>query len=290
MRAVAVATVALGLGLLAAGAQAADQIRVVAAENFYGEVAAQIGGEHVAVTSILSNPDTDPHLFEASADTARSLADAAVAIENGADYDPWMDRLLSASGSASRTTIVVADIVGAKTGDNPHLWYEPTTLPMIAAALAAEFARRDPADAGDFAANLQTFNASFAAAIAGIAAIRTAYMGRKVTATEPVVGYLAAAMGLDVTNMGFQLAAMNDTEPSVQDVAAFEDSLRNRTVKIMFYNSQVSDDVSARLLDIAKQSGIPVVGVTETEPAGTTIEAWFASEIAAVQSALAANP
>jgi zinc/manganese transport system substrate-binding protein len=268
----------------------ADPIRIVAAENFYGDLAAQIGGAHVAVASILSNPDTDPHLFESSASTARAVADAQIVISHGAEYDPWIDRLLSASSSAARSSLVVASIVGATPAQNPHLWYDPKTFSAVAKALADALTVRDPANAADYAANLQAFNANFSQAIAGLGAIKSAHSGLAVTATEPVFGDMADAMGFKMLNLPFQVAMMNETEPSPRDVAAFEDSLRSGTAKIMFYNSQVTDDTTARLLDLAKASHVPVVGVTETEPAGQTIETWFAAEIAAVGKALEQVP
>ena len=157
----AVATLALGSG--AQPVTAGGMIQIVAAENFYGDLAQQIGGKHVSVTSILSNPDDDPHLFETSASTARALAGAEIVIYNGADYDPWMGKLLSASTAQDRVTIVAADLVGAKKGDNPHLWYNPKTLPAIASTLAAELEKRDPANAAEYKANLATFDAAFVA-------------------------------------------------------------------------------------------------------------------------------
>lgn len=277
----------LALAALAAlPAAAASPIQVVAAENFYGDLAAQIGGTHVAVTSIISNPNDDPHLFESSPSTARLLATTDIVLYNGADYDPWMDKLLSADSAAGRKVLVAADLTGHKAGDNPHLWYDPATLPAVAAALAVELEKRDPADAADFKANLDTFNASFAAAISGIGAIKAAHAGTKVTASEPVFGYMATAMGLDMLNANFQLAVMNETEPSASDVGAFEESLKSGTVKIMFYNSQVTDDTTTRLLDLAKQSHVPVIGVTETMPAGQTVQTWFAGQIKAIAAAL----
>jgi len=282
-----------GLAIIGSGlalpAFAAGPVTIVAAENFYGDLATQIGGDHVTVTSILSNPDDDPHLFESSASTARSLADADVVIYNGADYDPWMDKLLSASTNGARTAIVAADLVGKKSGDNPHLWYDPKTLPAVAAALASALEQRDPVNAAAYDANLKTFDAAFAAVLQGADAVKAQYAGTPVTATEPVFGYMAEAMGLKMLNYDFQVATMNDTEPSPSDVAAFEDSLKNGTVKILFYNSQVTDDTTARLLDLAKAGNVPVIGVTETEPAGQTIESWFSGQIAAVQSALKAK-
>lgn len=278
------------LGLVFLGPAAAAPIRIVAAENVYGDLAAQIGGVHVAVTSILSNPDTDPHLFESSASTAAAVADADIVLSNGADYDPWMDKLLAASPAPNRVTIVAATVDGVQSGANPHLWYDPKTLPAMAALLATELSSRDPASATDFAANLRTFSDAFAKAIAGLDAIKAAHAGVEVTATEPVFGYMADAMDLKMLNQPLQIATMNDTEPSPRDVAAFEDSLRSGTAKILFYNSQVTDDTTARLLDLAKQSHVPIVGVTETEPAGATIETWFAGEIAATATALGSSP
>ena len=284
--------------LLAAGAAffgsaplavAADPIRIVAAENFYGDLANQIGGSHVSVTSILSNPDDDPHLFESSASTARTVADAQIVIYNGVDYDPWMDKLLSASPTGDRTVIVAADLTGHKSGDNPHLWYDPQTLPAIATALASELSRRDPIDAVEYQANLGKFDTAFAGTLKDVAAIRSAYAGTEVTATEPVFGYMAEAMGLKMLNASFQTATMNDTEPSPSDVAAFESSLKDGSAKILFYNSQVADDTTTRLLDLAKTANVPVIGVTETEPAGQTIESWFSGQIAAVNASLAAH-
>ena len=291
MRRISRILLAAGLALIGSTtlAMAADPIRIVAAENFYGDLATQIGGSHVAVTSILNNPDDDPHLFETSPSTARTIADAQIVLYNGADYDPWMDKLLSTAAAGDRAVIVAAALIGHKSGDNPHLWYEPPTFPAVATALAAELSKRDPADAADYQANLQKFTASFAATLAPVAAIKSAYAGTSVTATEPVFGYMAEAMGLKMLNQGFQIATMNDTEPSPSDVAAFENSLKDGSAKILFYNSQVTDDTTTRLLDIAKTSGVPVIGVTETEPAGQTIQSWFAGQIAAVSSSLAAH-
>ena len=146
--------------LTGTAARAEDKLTIVAAENFYGDLARQIGGSNVTVTSILANPDDDPHLFETSPSTARTIADAKIIIYNGADYDPWMDKLLSASTSKDRTTIIAADLIGKKSGDNPHLWYDPATLPAIAKALTADLAKRDPTNAAHYEANLKAFQTS----------------------------------------------------------------------------------------------------------------------------------
>jgi zinc/manganese transport system substrate-binding protein len=285
-----ISLVASLLALAAVPTHAADPVRIVAAENFYGDLARQIGGTHVEVTSILANPDADPHLFESSPSTARTLADANIVIYNGADYDPWMDRLLSVTEHSSRAVLIAAELTGHKSGDNPHLWYDPQTFPLVAKSLAAELSRRDPADASDFEANLAAFDQSLSKVLDGVAVIKLAYSGVPVTATEPVFGYMAGAMGLKMLNQSFQLATMNETEPSASDVAAFESSLKDGTVRILFYNDQVTDDTTARLLDLAKASNVAIVGVTETMPAGETIQSWYTKQIAAVQAALAGHP
>lgn len=275
--------------LTGTAARAEDKLTIVAAENFYGDLARQIGGSNVTVTSILANPDDDPHLFETSPSTARTIADAKIIIYNGADYDPWMDKLLSASTSKDRTTIIAADLIGKKSGDNPHLWYDPATLPAIAKTLTADLSKRDPANAAHYEANLKAFQTSLEAIDKEIADVKKTYAGTEVTATEPVFGYMAEALGLKMLNYDFQVALMNDAEPSATQVAAFENSLKDGSAKILFYNSQVTDEATTRLLDIAKQNKVTVIGVTETEPAGQTIQTWFGGQIDAVQKALAAR-
>jgi len=267
-------------------ARAADPITIVAAENFYGDLASEIGGAQVKVTSILSNPDEDPHLFESSASTARDIAGAAIVIYNGADYDPWMDKLLSASPNNDRTAFAAADLTGHKSGDNPHLWYAPETLPTVAKALEEELEKRDPADAAVFKANLAQFIASLAPVDAAIARIKAASAGTQVTATEPVFGYMAEALGLKMLNYDFQVATMNDSEPSPSEVAGFENSLRDGSAKILFYNSLVTDDTTTRLLKLAKDGHVKIIGVTETEPQGKTIAGWFLGQLQEVEEAL----
>ncbi len=261
-------------------------INVVAAENFYGDLAKQVGGKAVTVTSILSNPDQDPHLFEADPSTARALKAAKVVISNGIDYDPWMDKLTAADPSPGRAEIVAADLVGKKTGDNPHLWYDPRTMEMVAAAMADKFGVADPAAKAEFKKNADAFGASLKPLDAKIAAMKAKYAGQPVTASEPVFGYMAGLIGLDVHNQAFQLAVMNNTEPAASDVAAFEDDLKNHKVKVMIYNAQADDQAVKRLVEIAKASKVPIVGVSETEPAGKTYQAWMMGQLDALDKAL----
>jgi zinc/manganese transport system substrate-binding protein len=280
-----------GAGPATAAAAATDPIAVVAAENFYGDVARQIGGPQVKVTGILSNPATDPHLFEADPSVARALAAARIVIYNGMDYDPWVAQLLRAAaagggGGGRKTVIVAAALVGRKTGDNPHIWYEPQTMPALAQALAAELRRADPAHRADYARRLAQFQRSLQPIDAEIAALRARLADTPVTATEPVLGYLLAALGLQVRNQRFQLAVMNNTEPSASDIAAFEDDLRAHRVRLLVYNSQASDPVAQHMLEIARASHIPILGAAETEPPGTSYQTWIAHELDAVDRAL----
>jgi len=278
----------LGLALLLAHApaQAADPITVVAAENFYGDVAKQIGGPDVVVSSILSNPDQDPHEFEVSPSVGRELAAAKIVIYNGVDYDPWMEKLLSASSTPDRKTIVVADLIGKKTGDNPHIWYDPQTMPAFAKALATQLSALDSSHAADYQKRLTAFEESLKPIHDKIAALHKRLAGVPATATEPVFGYTLAALGMNVRNQRFQLSVMNGTEPSASDVAAFQDDLKNHKVKVLIYNSQASDPMADRLLSIAKEAKIPVVGATETQPSGTTFQAWVLSELDAIDKAV----
>jgi zinc/manganese transport system substrate-binding protein len=197
-----------------------------------------------------------------------------------------MTGLLAAQPSPGRIVITVSDLLGRKPGDNPHLWYDPEAIPRLTARLVQILQRRDPANAAAYQQNAQRVLSSLAPIHARMAALRAKFAGTPVTATEPVFGLMAAALGLDMRNARFQIAVMNGTEPSPADVAAFEDDLTGKHVKILFYNSQVTDDLTANLLAIAHDSGVPVVGVTETEPAGMNYQAWMRYGLNAVEQAL----
>ncbi len=192
----------------------ADPVKVVAAENFYGDIARQIGGANVAVTSILSNPDDDPHLFEASPSTAKALSDAKIVIANGVDYDPWMEKLLSGHNAPGRKEIVVGKLVGRKPGDNPHLWYDPTYMKAAGKALVADLIAVDPAHKADYEQGYTKFVDTLKPLDDKIATMRKSYAGQPVTASEPVFGYQAKLIGLDVRNEKYALAIMNNAEPT----------------------------------------------------------------------------
>lgn len=282
--------IALALMLVfgaAAPAHAAEgQIAVVAAENFYGDIARQIGGDRVAVVSIMNNPDQDPHLFETTPSIVRQLAAAQIVIINGANYDPWMDKLLAATPRTGRMVISAAQLTGRKPGDNPHLWYDPVTMPAVATALAEALAKADSAHALDYTARLKTTLAALGRITQRVAQLKAKHVGTAVTATEPVFSPMAEALGLTMRNQRFQLAMMNDTEPSARDMAAFESDLKERKVKVLIYNSQVSEKLTERLRDIAYEAKVPVVGVTESMPANTSFHDWVLSELDALDKAL----
>ena len=268
-----------------ASVQAAP-LRVVAAENVYGDVAQQLGGDKVSVVSVLNNPAQDPHLFEADASAARDLAGAQLAISNGADYDPWMEKLLASTGATGRATIVAADLAHIASGANPHLWYDPKIVRMVARAISDRLAAADPGSAAAYAERLRTFDLSLMPLLNKIAAMRGQYAGMPVTATEPVFDYMAGALGFEMRNTAFQRSIMNDTEPGAREVAAFEDDLRNHKVKALLYNTQSAGTLSQRLRRIADEAHVPVVGVSETEPPGMRYQPWMEAQLDALDKAL----
>jgi len=254
------------------------ETNIVAAENFYGGVAKLIAGDSAGVTSILNSPNQDPHEFTTDASTAKAVADADIVIYNGIGYDDWMEKLLGAKGKMGRTVIRVADLIGAKPGDNPHIWYDPRTMPALAEKLAAILGQPE---------KLAAFRKSMLPVTQKIAAIKSADAGTPVTATEPVFGYMARALGFKMENEKFQLAVMNDTDPSFQQTADFEKSLSGRAVKILFYNNQVKDPTTERMRELAIKSGVAVVGVPETQPheAAGYVD-WMLAELREVEKAL----
>jgi zinc/manganese transport system substrate-binding protein len=287
------AALALGFAALFTlpGAHAADgKIAVVAAENFYGDIARQIGDNRVDVVSIMNNPDQDPHLFETTPGIVRQIANAQIVILNGANYDAWMDKLIAAAPRPDRVVVNAAQITGAKVGNlaggNPHLWYAPATMPAVATAIAKAFTAADEAHASDYALRLSATLASLQQVSLRVAQMKSKFGGAAIAATEPVFGPMAQALGLTVRNERFALAVMNDTEPSARDIAAFENDLKERKVKLLLYNKQVSAKLTDRLRGIATVSKVPVVGVTETQPAGVTFQEWMLEQLDAVDKAL----
>ena len=274
--------------LVAAGpvCLAQSPLRVVAAESVYGDVARQVGGDDVAVASILTNPDQDPHLFEVSPSVARVVAAARIVISNGLDYDPWMDRLLASTKAPGRQSIVVAQLAGRKPGDNPHIWYDTDTVLALARRFSALCAEADKAHAANYALGLQRFTEALLPVQARIASLRVRLAGIEVVATEPVFGAMTASLGMVSRDQGFQRSVMNETEASAGDVAALEDDLRSHRTRLLIYNRQATDTVADRMRTIAREAGVPVLGVTETEPSGVSYQAWLSSELDGLERAL----
>jgi zinc/manganese transport system substrate-binding protein len=268
-------------------------VRVVAGENFWGNIAAQIGGRHVRVTSLLSDPNADPHLYESDVSDAVAVAEAGLVIENGAGYDEFLSQLLGATRHQGRVVITAADVLGATGPDvNPHFWYDIPRVAVVAGAIEAALARLEPSERGAFAAGLAAFDASLRPVDAVIDRIRQRYPGAPVAYTERVPGYLLAAAGLRVlTPPGFAAAIEDGTDPSPRDTVTMDGLFTGHKIKVLLYNAQVVSPVTEQVRVLALQARIPVVGVTETmPPAARNYQAWQLSQAQAILRALEAGP
>jgi zinc/manganese transport system substrate-binding protein len=263
-------------------------IKAVGAENEYADVISQIGGQYVSVSGIMSDPNVDPHSYEADTQDAALVAGASLIVENGLGYDDFMDKLAAASPSSNRTVIVAAQVLGdPATTSNPHLWFDPKTMPRVASAIAQALETQLPDHAQYFTDRLVTFDNSLNDWNADLANIQQSYAGMSVAVTEPVADYMLQAAGMNIkTPWGFQAAVMNGTDPSPQDVQTQENLLRQRQVKALIYNQQAVDDVTTTLMKLAKDNQIPVVGVYETMPSGLTYQTWMEQETNNLQKAL----
>jgi zinc/manganese transport system substrate-binding protein len=266
------------------------RIFAVGAESQYANVIQQVGGKYVQVNAILSNPNTDPHTFEASAAVGRLLNQAQLVVQNGVGYDTFMNTIEGAVPGSSRKVVVVQDLLGLPDSTpNPHLWYRPGTMSEVAAAVAASLASIQPKHAAYFKANAAAFISSLTAWTHAIAAFRSAYPGTPVATTEPVADYLLQALGADnLTPWAFQADIMNGTDPSAQDVAAERSLLTQRKVKALVYNQQVTDSLTESFIALARTNGIAVVGVYETMPEpGYDYQSWMLAEVQALRNAIA---
>ncbi len=266
-------------------------LQVVAAENFWGSLVSQIGGTHVRVTSIVSDPNADPHEYESSANTARAFAGADYLILNGAGYDSWGDRLLGASPNPKQKVLKVADLLGKKEGDNPHFWYDPAYVNQVTARMAQDLATLDPADAAYYAQQYQALQAALAPYQDRIAAIKAQFGGTKVAATEDLFAYLADAAGLDlISPPAFIQAVAEGNDPPVQSVVTFHNQLTSKEPAVLVYNQQTVMPLTEQMKKLAADEGIPVVGITETiQPPDASFEDWMNAELIALQDALNAK-
>jgi zinc/manganese transport system substrate-binding protein len=286
MRTILVCAVTL---LLAAPAAAASPLSVVASTNVYGDIASQIGGSHVSVTSILSDPNADPHLFEPGTRNALAVSKARVVIQNGAGYDDFMTKLENAAPNGKRTVVTIADVLGVHGRDaNPHLWYDVPKLGRIAGSIETALAKADAVHAAAYRTGLRRFVASLQPLQREVAAIKKQFGGKAVAYTEPVPGYLLDAAGLtNLAPSSFTRAIENGTEPSPQAVAAMDTLMTKHRVRVLLYNNQAVSPITKRVREAAAKAGIPVVGVSETLPQHQTFQQWQLAQVKALHRALA---
>lgn len=265
-----------------------DKITAVGAENEYADVIEQIGGKYVEVAAIETDPNTDPHTFEASAGVAQEVAAADVVVENGLGYDSYMEKIESASPSDSRKVIDVQELLGLPDStQNPHLWYEPETMPKVAAKLVACFSELQPRHRSYFEANLKKFEASLRPWLEGLEDFTAKFPGAAVATTEPVADYMLEAAGIEnLTPFTMQADLMNDTDPAPQAIAEQEAFFSEREADAFVYNRQVTDSITEKFLSSAADNGVPVVGVYETMPPGFSYQQWMEAELKALEEAV----
>jgi zinc/manganese transport system substrate-binding protein len=264
-------------------------INAIGAENEYANVLSQIGGSYVHVSSILDNPNTDPHTFEASPSVAEEVSAAALIVQNGVGYDTFMNNIEAASPNPARKVIVVQQLLGLPDSTpNPHLWYDPKTMPAAAKAMASALSALQPAHAAYFRANLARFDASLKPWFRAIAAFKARYAGTPVATTEPVADYMLQAMGMDIkTPWLFQADIMNGVDPSPQDISLEDGFFSLHQVKVLCYNEQVVDPLTTSIRLMALTDGVPVVAVYETMPTpGHDYQSWMMAELTALEKAL----
>ena len=273
---------------VAAPQSSADrQLRVVAAENFYGNIAQQLGGEHVSVTSILSNPNIDPHEYESNVQNGVAVSQAQLVIENGDGYDTWMDKLLSASPNPQRIVLVGSDIADHKLPVNPHVWYGIDNIQAIARAISAALEKSDPANQPAYEQNLNTFLASLAPIQQKLNDLKARYNGTPVGLTETIFLYQADPIGLKVlTPFDFEKAIAEGNDPPADTVLTTNDQISQHQIKVLIYNVQTVTPVTSNLQDEAKKANIPLVPVSETMPPGENYQQWMLDQLNALQTAL----
>jgi zinc/manganese transport system substrate-binding protein len=281
--------VAAGCGVARVPGGAGGAVEVVAAESCWGSIAAQLGGQRAHVTSIVANPATDPHDYEATPRDARAVAQAAYVIVNGAGYDSWMQKLLGASPASARTVLVVADFLGKRDGDNPHFWYSPAYVDRVVDRIAGDLAAADRAHASYFQERGTRYRTSDLAAYhEAVAAIRGRHAGTPVGATESAFSYLADGLGLDLVTPYSYLKAVSDgSEPSAADRAEVQAQVDRGEIKVLVFNSQNATPDVRSVVDRAAARGIPVVTVTETlEPANASFQDWQTRQLDRLLAAL----
>lgn len=266
---------------------ASKLINVVAAENFYGNVVMQLGGSHVNVTSILSDPSVDPHEYTSNVQTALKVSQADLVIENGLGYDDWMDKLLSSSPNSNRTVLVAGNIADHKLPDNPHIWYGVNNMPSIAQAITDALKKRDGADTSTFDSNLTTFKQSLTALQQKINDINSKYKGTPIALTETIYLYQTMPEGLNVlTPFEFMKANAEGTDPPANTAAAINNEINQKQAKILIYNVQTVTPITTNVQNEAKKQNIPIAPVSETMPPSKTYQTWMRDQLNVLASAL----
>ncbi len=281
---------ACGTTFQSSSASSSGPVQVVAAENFWGSIAAQVGGSHVHVTSIIVDPNADPHSYEPTAADARTVAGAQYVIVNGAGYDPWADKLLQANPVSGRKELNVGDFNGKHEGDNPHMWYNPAYVTAVANKICDDLKTLDPADAAAFDQSTQAFLTTGLKQYHDlIAAIKATYSGVPVGATESIFSYLAPALGLNlITPYSYLKAVSEGQDISAADEATVEQQINQKQIKVLIYNSQNTPNNIQALINRARTNHIPVATITETlTPANASFQDWQSAQLQGIQSALA---
>ena len=280
-------TTATGSGSSSGGPASSKVINVVAAENFYGNVVQQLGGSHVNVTSILSDPNVDPHEYTSNVQTAEKVSKADLVIENGLSYDGWMDKLLSGSPNSNRVMLVGGKLADHPLPDNPHVWYGINNMPAIAQGITDALKKLDSADTATFDSNLATFKQSLTSLQQKIDAIHSKYNGTPVALTETIYLYQTQPEGLNVlTPFEFMKANAEGTDPPANTVTSINNSINSKQAKILIYNVQTVTPITTNVQNEAKKQNIPVVPVSETMPSGKTYQTWMMDQLNTLETAL----
>ena len=263
-------------------------IQVVAGENFWGSIAAQLGGVHAKVISIVTDPNADPHEFETNTADALDFAHANYVILNGAGYDTWGQKLLDANPSNGRKVLNVADLLGKTEGDNPHFWYDPDYVQQVIKEITVDYKSLDPVDAAYFSQQQTTLENALIPYQQLIASLKQTYGGTQIGGTESIVVYLANTLGLDlISPPEFMNAVSEGNDPPTQSVAEFEQQISQQEISVLIYNNQTATAVTTNLKQLAVRQGIPVVGISETmEPPDTTFQDWQEAQLGTLQNAL----
>nr|BBH90955.1 ABC transporter substrate-binding protein [Thermosporothrix sp. COM3] len=264
-----------------------NTINVVATTNFYGNIAEQIGGKHVTVTSIITDPEVDPHEYESNVTTGKLVAQAQLVLKNGGGYDEWMDKLLSASPNENRTVVTAYDVAPTKLEENEHVWYSPANMKAVANSIAEALKKLDSTNASAYDANLKAVNTALGQIEQKMNSIKATYAGTPIGQTESIFSYQSNPMNLKViTPEQFQEAVAEGNDPPASVVATTNKQVTNKEIKVLVYNEQTVTPLTTKLQNEAKANAIPLVSVTETMPKDKDYQNWMLDQLNALESAL----